>query len=180
MVQAVTFSSSVSSAASMITLLSTPQSWHGMVTASMSRSTTRRSPDLSAPTLMTMSISRAPSKIARRVSYPLTSAVVAPSGNPTTEHTPNAAADKQPGRQPHPRGVDAHGREVKLRRLSAQFLDVLARRVRLEQCMVDHRRDARRRTTGGVQADARRTRVQDTAQPIGAAVVEHRVARAAG
>ena len=38
------------------------------VTASMSRSTTRRSPDLSAPTLITMSISRAPSKIARRVS----------------------------------------------------------------------------------------------------------------
>ena len=38
------------------------------VTASMSCSTSRRSPDLSAPTLITMSISVAPSKIARRVS----------------------------------------------------------------------------------------------------------------
>ena len=37
-------------------------------TASMSRSTRRRSPDLSAPMLITMSTSRAPSKIARRVS----------------------------------------------------------------------------------------------------------------
>ena len=37
---------------------------------------------------MTMSISDAPSKMARRVSKFLTSAVVAPSGNPTTEQTP--------------------------------------------------------------------------------------------
>ena len=71
----------------MITLLRAPDSRHGPVTASMSRSTTRRSPDLSAPMLMTMSISRAPSKSARRVSYCLTSGVVAPSGNPTTEQT---------------------------------------------------------------------------------------------
>ena len=35
-----------------------------------------------------MSISVAPSKIARRVSYCFTSGVVAPSGKPTTEHTP--------------------------------------------------------------------------------------------
>ena len=72
----------------MITLLSAPQLRHGVVTASMSRSTARRSPDFSAPTLITMSISRAPSKMARCVSYPFTSAVVAPSGNPTTEQTP--------------------------------------------------------------------------------------------
>ena len=52
----------------MMTLLTAPAARHGAVTASMSRSTSRRSPDLSAPTLMTMSISRAPSKIARRVS----------------------------------------------------------------------------------------------------------------
>ena len=52
----------------MITLLRTPHSRHGATTASMSRSTTRRSPDLSAPTLITMSISVAPSKIARCVS----------------------------------------------------------------------------------------------------------------
>ena len=37
---------------------------------------------------MTMSISTAPSKIARRVSYCLTSGVVAPNGKPTTEQTP--------------------------------------------------------------------------------------------
>ena len=53
----------------------------------MSRSTTRRSPDFSAPTLITMSISQAPSKMARRVSKCFVSAVVAPSGNPTTEQT---------------------------------------------------------------------------------------------
>ncbi len=53
---------------------------------------------------MTMSISVAPSKIARRVSYCFTSGVVAPSGNPTTEQTPTpeprsnrAAAATQPG-----------------------------------------------------------------------------------
>ena len=54
---------------------------------------------MSAPTLITMSISRAPSKIARRVSYPFTSAVVAPSGKPTTEHTPTAEPREQPRAQ---------------------------------------------------------------------------------
>jgi hypothetical protein len=67
-VHAVTFSSSVSSAASMMTLLTTPPPGTDEATASMSRSTSRRSPDFSAPTLITMSISVAPSKIARRVS----------------------------------------------------------------------------------------------------------------
>jgi hypothetical protein len=66
--QAVIFSSSVSSAASMMTLLIAPHCRHGSTTASMSRSTVRRSPDLSAPMLMTMSISVAPSKMARRAS----------------------------------------------------------------------------------------------------------------
>ncbi len=87
-VLAVTFSSSVSSAASMITLLITPQGRQASVTATMSRSTVRRSPDLRAPMLITMSTSAAPSKITRRVSYCLTSAVVAPSGKPTTVQTP--------------------------------------------------------------------------------------------
>ena len=48
--------------------LAAAASRQGRVTASMSHSTMRRSPDLRAPTLITMSISRAPSKIARRVS----------------------------------------------------------------------------------------------------------------
>ena len=81
----------------MITLLTTPHCRQGSTTASMSRSTVRRSPDFSAPTLITMSISEAPSKIARRVSYCFTSAVVAPSGKPTTEQTPT----------PDPRSSDA-------------------------------------------------------------------------
>ncbi len=67
-VHAVIFSSSVNSAASMITLLTTPAWRTGSTTASMSRSTVRRSADFSAPMLITMSISVAPSKIARRVS----------------------------------------------------------------------------------------------------------------
>ena len=47
--------------------------------------------------LITMSTSRAPSKIARRVSKCLTSAVVAPSGNPTTEQTPTPAPRSSAG-----------------------------------------------------------------------------------
>ena len=118
----------------------------------MSRSTVRRSPDLSAPMLITMSISGAPSKIARRVSYCLTSAVVAPSGKPTTEQTPTPvprssdAASRDPGR------VHAHRREAELGRLAAQLLDLGARRVRLEQRVIDHRRRrrrARRRSRAG-------------------------------
>src|SRR5207249_11848521 len=38
--------------------------------------------------LITISISRAPSAIASRASYAFTRAIVAPSGNPTTAHTP--------------------------------------------------------------------------------------------
>ncbi len=87
-VQAVTFSSSVSSAASMMTLLVTPHGRHTSTTASMSFWTALTSPDFSAPMWITMSTSDAPSKIARRVSYAFTSLAVAPSGNPTTVHTP--------------------------------------------------------------------------------------------
>ena len=36
--------------------------------------------------------------------------------------------------------------------------------------MVDHRRDAGRRAAGGVHPDARRARLEDALQPIGAAV----------
>ncbi len=67
-VEAAIFSSSVRRATSMITLLITLASRHGPTTAAMSRSTVCRSPDLSAPTLITMSTSEAPSKITRRVS----------------------------------------------------------------------------------------------------------------
>ncbi len=43
---------------------------------------------------MTVSISRAPSKMARCVSYRFTSAVVAPSGKPTTEQTPTPLPER--------------------------------------------------------------------------------------
>src|SRR4029453_3697108 len=123
-VHAVTFSSSVRSAASMMTLLNAPNSRQGIVTASMSVSTTRRSPDLSAPTLITMSISRAPSKIARRVSHPFTSAPPAPprpaQGKADDRAHADAAPGEQPGRRCHPRRVDADRRELELRRLAAQ------------------------------------------------------------
>src|ERR1035438_1517865 len=53
----------------------------------MSSSTVRRSPDLSAPIAMTMSISLAPSRTARRASSAFISLGMAPSGKPTTVHT---------------------------------------------------------------------------------------------
>ena len=71
----------------MITLLSAPASRHASETFSMSRRTSSWSPLLSAPTLITMSISRAPSRMARRASSAFTSVVFAPKGNPTTDAT---------------------------------------------------------------------------------------------
>src|SRR5262249_13243745 len=82
-----TFSSSVKSAVSIITLTMAQDSWAASTTDRISSSTDRSSRDLSAPILMTISISVAPSKIARRASYAFTSARVAPSGNPTTVQT---------------------------------------------------------------------------------------------
>ncbi len=61
-------------------------------TPRMSRSTAAKSPDLSAPTWMTMSISVAPWAIACRVSATLVSVVVAPRGKPTTVHTDTPVA----------------------------------------------------------------------------------------
>src|SRR5205814_2430130 len=80
------FSSRVRRHVSMITFVST-RGPHASTTARMSRSTARSLPDFSSPTLMTMSISPAPSRIARVASYAFTSESVAPSGKPTTVHT---------------------------------------------------------------------------------------------
>jgi len=63
-----TFSSSVSSAVSMMTLSNIPFSCAASATARMSSSTAQSSPDFKAPILMTISTSRAPLKIARRAS----------------------------------------------------------------------------------------------------------------
>src|SRR5947207_3255124 len=56
----------------MMTLLRIEHSAQAEITTSMSRPTWRSSPDFNAPTLMTMSISRAPSKIARRAGFDAT------------------------------------------------------------------------------------------------------------
>ena len=111
----------------------------------MSRSTVRRSPDFSAPTLMTMSISVAPSKIARRVSKFLTSAVVAPSGKPTTEQTPTPVPRSCAAAVATHAGLTQTVAKAELRRFAAQLLDLFAGGVRLEQGVVDHARHAGRR-----------------------------------
>ena len=84
---ALIFSSSVSSAFSKMTFDSARPSLQASTTARMSRSTRASSLPLSAPMLMTMSISFAPSRIALRASRALISGAAAPSGNPTTAQT---------------------------------------------------------------------------------------------
>ncbi len=76
----------------MITLHRAPASWQASATRAMSSRTWACSPLLSAPMLMTMSISRAPSRIARRASKALISVGVAPNGKPTTEATPTSVS----------------------------------------------------------------------------------------
>ena len=72
----------------MITLRSAPPSRAASATtADVRPRPCLRSPDLSAPIAMTMSISRAPSRMARRASSALISDGVAPSGKPTTVQT---------------------------------------------------------------------------------------------
>ncbi len=90
--QAMTFSASVRSAVSMITLLMAPLSWQASLTAATSARTRSLRPDLSAPMLMTMSISRAPSRMTRRASWALISDSVAPNGKPMTEATATPGA----------------------------------------------------------------------------------------
>ena len=177
-VHAVTFSSSVSSAVSMITLLSTFDSRHADVTARMSRSTRCRSPDFNAPTLMTMSISRAPSKIARRVSYCFVSAVVAPSGKPDDRAHRDRAPPHQPRTGGHPRRVHADAGEAELRRLAAERFDLALRRVRLQQRVVDHRRHVAGTASDGMETKPGRTGLDDRGHATRAALVEHRVAGA--
>ena len=63
-----TFSASVSRHVSRITFSRAPSLWQVSATAAMSRSTAASAPDFSRPTFITMSISQAPSSIARRAS----------------------------------------------------------------------------------------------------------------
>ncbi len=85
--QAFTFSSSVSRAVSMMTLTRAPAGRQASTTPAMSRATRRWSPDLSAPTFMTMSTSAAPSATERAASNAFTSGRVAPRGKPATVQT---------------------------------------------------------------------------------------------
>src|SRR5665811_592886 len=71
----------------MITLLRAPDSWHASDTFAMSSRTRSYAPDRSAPILITMSTSVAPSRMTRRASKALISDGVEPRGNPTTEAT---------------------------------------------------------------------------------------------
>ena len=103
--------------------------------------------------LMTMSISRAPSRIARRASSALISGGCAPSGKPTTQQTFTERAPQQRRRLPDVARVHADREEAVPARLVAELLDVGRRRLRLEQGVVDqarhplqrHRRRAGRR-----------------------------------
>jgi hypothetical protein len=55
---------------------------------------------------------------------------------------------------------------VELRRFAAQLLDVRERGVRLQQRVIDHRRDGAGRTGGGVHAQARCAGIDHAAQPV--------------
>ena len=162
----------------MITLLTTPHCRQGSTTASMSRSTVRRSPDLSAPMLITMSISVAPSKIARRVSYCLTSAVVAPSGNPTTEQTPTPVPRSRAAASATQAGF-THTVAKWNSAASRHSFSISARVASgLSSVWSISAGDAARSAAAGVDADPRRAGVEHAAQPVGAAIERHRVAAA--
>src|SRR3990172_2860586 len=119
--QARTFSSSVRSAHSKITLITAPLRRAAATPPRMSCSTNSSSPDFNAPTLMTISISSAPSLTASSVSATFTVESVAPSGKPTTVQTftgaPRRAAAAggapgglfTPGGEPNQRGGQTTG-----------------------------------------------------------------------
>ena len=79
--------------------------------------------------------------MARRVSYCLTSGVVAPSGKPTTEHTPTPVPRSSRAQNATQVGLTHTVAKLKLGRLATQLLDLRGGRVRLEQRVIDERRD---------------------------------------
>jgi len=128
----------------MITLFAAPDSWQASETPAISARTASSIPLLSSPILMTMSISRAPSRMARRASWALTSAVAAPNGKPITEATATSVAAQVLRRATDPGRVDADGREAMLLRLRAQRVDLGRGRVRPQQRVVDVAREVAR------------------------------------
>ena len=70
------------------------------LTAAMSARNRSRSPSRRAPTSITMSISSAPSAMARTASSALAAAPEAPSGNPTTTQVFTALFFRRPATKP--------------------------------------------------------------------------------
>ena len=108
--------------------------------------------DLSAPMLITMSISRAPSWIARRVSYALTSDSVRAEREADDRAHLDRRVAQQLGAQRDPGRVDAHRREAVLGRLLAQLDDLVARGLGLEQRVIDAGANAADRRAGRSRA----------------------------
>jgi hypothetical protein len=129
--------------------------------------------------LITMSISRAPSKIAALRFVALDVRGVRAEREADDRADTDSTAGQQPRAQGNPGRVDADRCELELRSLAAQLLDVLPRGIRLQQRVIDHRRHAGRCASRRVQPDASGAGVENPAQAIRTAVVEHRVARAA-
>ena len=82
----------------------------------------------------------------------------------------HAAAAQQPCAERDPCWVDAHRREVKLRRLATQFLNLGGGRVGFEQRVVDQAGHLAGAATGGVQTEPARAGSEDTAHLRGAAI----------
>ncbi len=141
-VHAVTFSSSVRSAASMMTLLRAPASRHGAATASMSRSDQPQIARLErADVDHHVDLARAVEDRSPRL---VVLGVRRRGAQRKTHH--RADLDRRLAQQPrafgHPGRVHADAGKPVLGRLPAECLDVRPRRVGLEQRVVDHRRDA--------------------------------------
>ncbi len=77
-----------------------------------------------------------------------------------------ATAPQQFRAKRDPGGIDAHGGEVKLRRLATQLLDLAGRGIGLEQRVIDQRRDFAVTATVGVQPQPRGTGRHDAADLI--------------
>ncbi len=73
---------------------------------------------------------------------------------------PDGRAAESRGRERDPCRVHAHRREVEFRSLATQLFDLRARRVRLQQRVVDQARDTARSTASCVDADPRRSGIQ--------------------
>ena len=109
-----------------------------------------------------------------RVSKCLVSAVVAPNGNPTTEQTLTPLPCRL-GAGRHPGGVHADAGKASISGLATQRFDLIASRIRLQQCVIHHPGHAGRRSTRGVHTQPLGTGGDDIAEPLRTALVHQRV-----